>query len=143
MSNPIKNLGDYNKIREDLQAVGGNIEVLYKNAGDTAVAKAAPKLLAKGGIVGASLILGVIGTAYGGNKLFRLLKDRKAKLENEPTLKKEFIEAVEAECLNMDNEEITDCDEINDIGVDIKAPFSSIEGDEQIIYIDEDTAENE
>ena len=28
--NPIENLGDYNKVREDLQAVGGNLAELYK-----------------------------------------------------------------------------------------------------------------
>ena len=36
----IENLGDYNKARLALQEVGGNLDTLYKQVGDTAVAKA-------------------------------------------------------------------------------------------------------
>lgn len=45
MRNPIENLGDYNKARIDLQAKNGNLDALYKDVGDTAVAKAAPRLI--------------------------------------------------------------------------------------------------
>lgn len=97
MRNPIYNLGDYNKVRIDLQTVGGRLESLYKNVGETAVAKAAPKLLLKGCLIGMGITVGIFGAAYGGYKGYCLLKDRKQKIKNEPALKKEFSEALEAE----------------------------------------------
>ena len=106
MRNPIENLGDYNKAREALQAAGGSLGTLYKSVGDTAVSKAAPKLLFKGGVIGASLL----GIAYVGYKGICFMKDRKQKIENEPVLKKEFVEAIEAELLKSDNEELNDGD---------------------------------
>lgn len=109
MRNPIENLGDYNKVRESLQAAGGCMETLYKSVGDTAVSKAAPKLLLKGGLIGVVLC----GIAYFGHKGSCFMKDRKQKIENEPALKKVFIEAIEAESSKKNNEELTDCDEIN------------------------------
>jgi hypothetical protein len=105
MRNPIENLGDYNKAREALQEVGGSLEILYKNIGDTAVSKAAPKLLFKGGVIGASLL----GIVFAGYKGICFIKDRKQKIENEPALKKEFFEAIEAESSKR-NEGLTDCD---------------------------------
>jgi len=98
MRNPIENLGDYNKAREALQEVGGSLEILYKNIGDTAVSKAAPKLLFKGGVIGASLL----GIVFAGYKGICFIKDRKQ-------LKKEFFEAIEAESSKR-NEGLTDCD---------------------------------
>ena len=47
-SSRIENLGDYNKVRIDLQNAGGNLDILYGKIGATAVAKAAPALLAAG-----------------------------------------------------------------------------------------------
>ena len=96
MGNPIKNLGDYNKAREDLQSVGGCLDSLYKDIGDTAVAKAAPKLLLEGALIGASILAGILGVAYGGYKGYCFLKDRMQKIKNEPALKKVFIETIEA-----------------------------------------------
>lgn len=48
MSSRIENLGDYNKVRIDLQNAGGDLNVLYGKIGATAVAKAAPVLLFAG-----------------------------------------------------------------------------------------------
>ena len=97
MGNPIKNLGDYNIVREALQAVGGSKEILFKNIGDTAVIKATPKILLKGVVIGSAITVGVIGFSYLGYKGYRLLKVRKQKIENEPALKKELFEVIEAE----------------------------------------------
>jgi len=106
MKNPIENLGDYNRIREALQAAGGSIETLYKNVGDTAVSKASPKLQFKGGLK----TIGLLGITYAGYKMFYFMKDRKQKIENEPALKKEFFGAIETELSKSDNEELNDCD---------------------------------
>lgn len=108
MGNPIKNLGDYNKAREALQAAGGSLETLYKSVGDTAVSKAAPKLLFKGGLIG----VGLSGGVYFAYKGICFMKDRKQKLENEPVLKKEFMDTIEAEVSKSDNEEINDDDSV-------------------------------
>ena len=93
MKNPIENLGDYNKVREDLQAAGGCIETLYKNIGDTAVSKATPGIF----LAGSLLTVAGIVVIFIGYKGVCFLKDRKQKIENEPALKKEFIEAIEEE----------------------------------------------
>ena len=108
MRNPIENLGDYNRAREALQASGGSLETLYKNVGDTAVSKATPKLLFKGGVMGAS----IVGIAYVGYKGICFMKDRKQKIENEPILKKEFVQTIEVELLRSDNKELNDSDGI-------------------------------
>lgn len=107
MRNPIENLGDYNRVREDLQAVGGNIQTLYKTVGDTAVSKATPMLLLKGGVVGVGLVSSMLLIGY---KSIRFMKERKQKIENEPALKKEFVEMLEAESAKLDNEEYIDYD---------------------------------
>ncbi|PKM67570.1 MAG: hypothetical protein CVU95_07625 [Firmicutes bacterium HGW-Firmicutes-2] len=162
MRNPIDNLGDYTKVRIALQAAGGNKEILYKQIGDTAIAKAAPKLLAKGGVMGAGALLGVFGTAYGGYMLYRFIKDRREKIENEPALKKEVFDAIEAESIKINLEESTDSDVMNIEGVNnhmimcgecmkvydesesAKCPFCSSEKEKvQTIYIDEETGEVE
>lgn len=113
MGNPIQNLGDYNIVREALQAAGGNKEILYKSIGDTAVAKAAPKIFLKGGFTGSVITALLFGGSYLGYKGYFFLKDRKQKIENEPALKQEFIETFEAELSEKDNEERTDCENEN------------------------------
>lgn len=55
MRNPIENLGDYNRARIDLQAKNGDLDALYKDVGDTAVAKATPGLILLGATVGIGL----------------------------------------------------------------------------------------
>ena len=45
MRNQIENLGDYNRLKIDLQEKDGDLDALYKEVGDTAVAKAAPRLI--------------------------------------------------------------------------------------------------
>lgn len=109
MRNPINNLGDYNIARNHLKAAGGRWENLYNSIGDTAVAKATPKLLFKGILIGA----GVVSIACAGYNGYCFFKDRKKKMENEPALKKEFVEAIEAESLKRNNEEIVGYGEIN------------------------------
>jgi hypothetical protein len=104
MRNPIENLGDYNKVRIDLQNANGSLEKLYKNIGDTAVAKAAPRLLLTGGAIAA----GLYGIAQIGKKGIQFMKDRKEKIINEPALKEEFAKAVEYETVKGEGEGITD-----------------------------------
>ena len=71
----INNLGDYNKVRIALQAANGCKDTLYKKIGDTAVSKAAPKLLLKGGLIGGGLlVLGFVGF-----KGICFIRDRKQK----------------------------------------------------------------
>lgn len=160
MNNPINNLGDYNKLRIALQAAGGSKEILYQQIGDTAIAKAAPKLLVKGGAMGAGAVLVAFGTAYGGNKLYKFFKDRKEKLEKEPALKKEFFEAIEAEStevklvepiandaeniegVNSDMIMCGECMKVYDESESAKCPFCSSEKENvQSIYIDVETDE--
>lgn len=102
MRNPIENLGDYNKAREVLQTAGGRLETLYKSVGDAAVSKATPKILFKGGVIGASLL----GIIYVGYKGVCFLKDRKQKIENEPSLKMKYFEAFKAEASESNNDEL-------------------------------------
>ena len=86
MSNRIENLGDYNKVRIDLQKAGGDLNVLYGKIGATAVAKVAPALL----IAGAGIL-------WAGQKGVQFLKKRKELIEHEPELKEQFKEAVQSE----------------------------------------------
>jgi len=88
MNNPLDNLGDYNKVRIDLQKAGGNMDKLYKEVGDTAVAKAAPAIL----LIGAGIALGL---AYLGKKGIESIKNRRAKIKNEASLKEKFFKATE------------------------------------------------
>lgn len=115
MRNPIENLGDYNKVREALQAAGGCKETLYKSIGDTAVSKATPKLLLVGGLIAT----GLISIVHFGNKGINFIKERKRKIENEPALKKEFFETIQVAPSKRNNEELTDCDQINKTGDDL------------------------
>lgn len=100
MGNPIENLGDYNRARIDLQAKNGDLDALYKDVGDTAVAKAAPGLILFGVTVG-------IGLWNLGKKGIRFMRDRKQKLRNESALKKEFVGTM-SESSNIGTEEPTD-----------------------------------
>ena len=79
-------MGDYNKVRIDLQKAGGDLNVLYGRIGSTAVAKAAPALMLAG-----------TGILWAGQKGIKLLKERKKLIECEPELKEQFKEAVQAE----------------------------------------------
>ena len=91
MRNPIENLGDYNRVREDLQKYNGNREALYKSIGDSAVYKKAPSLLIVGGIIGVSLCgLGQIGYSF--------VKKRRKIIREETILKEQF----EKICLDED-----------------------------------------
>lgn len=107
MGNPIENLGDYNRARIDLQAKNGDLDALYKDVGDTAVAKAAPGLILKGSIIGSAVTILVGGIAFLGYKGIHFIRDRKQKLRNEPALKKKFVETM-SESSNIDTEEATD-----------------------------------
>lgn len=88
MGNPIENLGDYNRVRIDLQEKNGDLDALYKDVRDTAVVKAAPGLMLKGAII-SSIIRILLDGVYKG---FHFMKKRKEKLKNEPALKKKFVE---------------------------------------------------
>ena len=96
MSSRIENLGDYNKVRIDLQNVGGDLDILYRKIGATAVAKAVAKAALPLLVTGA-------GIFYIGQRSVRLLKKRKEMIKNEPELKKQFIEVVENETANEEN----------------------------------------
>lgn len=115
MRNPIENLGDYNEVREDLQAAGGCKETLYNSIGETAVSKATPKLLLVGGLIAT----GLISIVHFGNKGIKFIKERKRKIENEPALKKEFFETIQVASSKRSNEELKDCEEINKKGDDL------------------------
>lgn len=93
MGSRIENLGDYNKAREAVQAAGGSLSEVYKRVGETAVAKASPKYI----LIGIAIGVTVSGAAIACYKGVKYLIHRKQKMENEPALKKEFIEAVQNE----------------------------------------------
>ena len=94
----------------DLQESNGDINMLYKDIGDAAVAKAAPELMLEGGIIGSVLtvLLGVISIL--GYKGTRFIKARNEKIRKEPALKEEFIEIVKTESLKIDTKEQPDSD---------------------------------
>ena len=109
MKNPIKNLGDYNIVREDLQAVGGSLENLYKNISENAVLNATPKLMLKGGVIATSFL----SIAYVGHKGLCFIKNRKQKIENELVLNEEFVETINTEVSKNDNTEPIYNEELN------------------------------
>lgn len=105
MKNPIKNLGDYASINDDLKLFDGSKEKLYQSIADTAVAKAAPKLLIKGGIIATALI----GFSYAGCRGICTMKERRKKIESEPQLKKQFYDYVDStEMVDEANIEMTE-----------------------------------
>ena len=92
MSSRIENLGDYNKVRIDLQNAGGDLNVLYGKIGATAVAKAAPALMFAGA-----------GIPWAGQKGVQLLRKRKELIKHEPELKEQFKEAVQSEAVDEES----------------------------------------
>ena len=92
MSRRIENLGDYNKVRIDLQNAGGDLNVLYGKIGTTAVAKAAPALMFAGA-----------GILWAGQKGVQLLRKRKELIKHEPELKEQFKEAVQSEAVDEES----------------------------------------
>lgn len=92
MSSRIENLGDYNKVRIDLQNTGGDLNVLYGKIGVTAVAKAAPALMFAGA-----------GILWAGQKGVQLLRKRKELIKHEPELKEQFKEAVQSEVVDEES----------------------------------------
>lgn len=100
MGYPLDNLGDYNRARIDLQAKNGDLDALYKDVGDTAVAKATPGLILLGATMG-------IGLWNLGKKGIHFMRDRRQKLKNEPALKEKFVETI-SESSNANTEEPTD-----------------------------------
>lgn len=104
MGNPINNLGDYNEVRKDLQNAGGSKDKLYKDIGDTAVAKATPELLFIGGAIGV-VVCGIVEL---GKKGFMFMKNRKEMIKNEPALKREFANTVKNEIMREDVKELSE-----------------------------------
>lgn len=92
MSSRIENLGDYNKVRIDLQNAGGDLNVLYGKIGATAVAKAAPALMFAGA-----------GILWAGQKGVQLLRKRKELIKHESELKEQFKEAVQSEAVDEES----------------------------------------
>lgn len=91
MEDRIYNLGDYNKMREDLQLAGGSIKKLYEQIGETAVAKASPKIFNKGFFTGCLITVGVYAIVYFANEEYCILKDRKTKLKTNRFWKAPFL----------------------------------------------------
>lgn len=104
MGNRIENLGDYNRVRLDLQAKGGDLNALYDEIRRTAVAEATPKLIFKGCAI-ASFIC---GTVFFIPKAIRFIKERNEKINNEPVLKKQFVEMLQTDYTIQDNEKCLD-----------------------------------
>lgn len=71
------------RMRIDLQEKDGDLEALYKDVGDTAVAEAALGLIL-GGVMGSAVAVLLGGISILGCKGFQLMKKRKEKLKNEP-----------------------------------------------------------
>lgn len=105
MGSRIENLRDYNKMRLDLQAMGGNLDDLYEKVGDIAVSKEAPKLMLKGGAIAVGGLTILSGLAFAGYKSIRFMKDRKLKIKNEPILREKFAETIKAESTMQNNNE--------------------------------------
>lgn len=105
MKNPIENLGDYASINDDLKLFDGSKEKLYQSIADTAVSKAAPKLLIEGGLIGAALF----GLSYVGYRGVCFMKERRKKIESEPQLKKQFYDYADStERIDEANIEVTE-----------------------------------
>ena len=89
--NPLENLGDYNIVRNDLFNCGGDVDKLYKDIGDTAVAEKTPALLAKGGVIGGVIVL-IIG--FGTQAIIkgiRFMKGRKKLIAEKPQLEQQLV----------------------------------------------------
>lgn len=115
MSRRIENLGDYNKVRIDLQAANGSISTLYSRIEKTAVVKAAPKLLLIGGAI-------TMGLYYAGKKTVTLLKKRKQLIETEPRLKIEFEQALSSD-MKESLDEVPENGEMNEASSMLRDDF--------------------
>ena len=103
MGSRIENLGDYNRVRLDLQAKGGDLNALYDEIRKTAVSEATPKLMLRGGAI-ASLICGTLFLIPKVPKAIRFMKERKEMIKNEPALRKQFVETMQTDSATQDNE---------------------------------------
>ena len=100
MRNPIDNLGDYNRVREDLQKVGGSRRELYESIGRKAVERARPKIVAQTG----GILFGLVGIIYIGKKGIFYLKERKnSSFDCEVNLKEGTEEGIKINCNNEEN----------------------------------------
>ena len=102
MGNPLKNLGDYDEVRRDLQEAGGSKDALYQAIKDAGSAEAAPGQIA----LGAAITAGIIAIGVGVYKVVDgFMKKRKQAIANEPALKKEFADTLETKLLEENNGE--------------------------------------
>ncbi len=99
MAYPLDNLGGYNDMRNALKEVNGNVEILFKNIGDAAVAKERPEIFnegcRKGFGIGVSIGVGICSIIYGGYNYYKNKKYEKKALETEPKLKDELTKTIE------------------------------------------------
>lgn len=91
MAYPLDNLGDYNVVINDLKEADGNVEILYKNIKNTAVAKEKPRIFKEGCLTGTVICAAI----YGVCKYYKYKKDKKKALQTESKLKDELIKTVE------------------------------------------------
>lgn len=98
MAYPLDNLGDYNAARNALKEADGNIETLYKNIGDAAVAEARPHIFKEGCLTGLGIGVGICAAIYGGYKYYKYKKDKKKALHTESELKDELAKTAEVSC---------------------------------------------
>jgi len=90
MYNPIKNLGDYNAVRIDLQAVNGCKSKLYKQIGNNAVRQAAPRIFNNGMFWGSVITISVVNLALIITTECLLYKERKIAKANAAVLTKKL-----------------------------------------------------
>lgn len=98
MANRLDNLGDYNVVRNDLQAHGGDVESLYKEIGDTAVAKERPAIKREGQLEGfgyAAIFFGGLYVCKKGYDRFKRWRNDRRLIKSEPELKEKFVEVAQ------------------------------------------------
>lgn len=99
MAYPLDNLGGYNDMRNALKEVNGNVETLFKNIGDAAVAKERPEIFnegyQKGFGIGVSIGVGICSIMYGGYSYYKNKKNERKALKAEPKLKEELTKTIE------------------------------------------------
>lgn len=94
MSYPLDNLGDYNKVRDDLKRAGGDVKKLYKAIGDNAVKRETPGIFQKGVLVGCAGTAAVITVCVGAYQGIKYMVDRRRAVKEEEQLKVTFEKAV-------------------------------------------------
>ena len=104
MSYPLDNLGDYNKVRDDLKRMGGSVEKLYKAIGDNAVNKQAPGIFRNGVLTGCAGTAAFFTLAYGGYKGVKYLLGCKQALKEEEQLKAFFVATVKKQKTEIEAE---------------------------------------